>query len=437
MRLPSALGFVAALLVHAASAVAAPDTGKDVVLKADDNGKIAATWWGPIGAESGGVVLVHAEESDRWAWKPVVPYLRARGLQVVAVDLRGHGRSAKPGNVDLATRAQQKDPKVWGETWRDVLVAARHLVKQGKCEPKKVVFVGVGAGAWSALDAAGRAPTEVGGVLVVSPPAAFPGFDDAAIAKAYPAGAPLLVVGGKDDAAAKALAGAVAGSRLLVADDAKKATGMALFGAMPLFEQTVAGFAAATTGSKEDVVLDGCVEDAGDLRAWTQATKVGQKGLDAWAYRVGRRVEFGGRVRGEKSWLFVGVYCQFAPGTFPGVTEDPKLGLPEVAAVELETRKWSWIAPFDFGKGKGMGVHDVASRPRPALRVVPTSDGFSFEGEWITEYGDGPSGPVDPARVAVYVEALEEAPEKPKTPPSGGIILMTNWTTKAAEVPSR
>jgi pimeloyl-ACP methyl ester carboxylesterase len=424
------------------------DPGKDVVLKTDDNMKIAATYWGTPAYDVAGVVLLHMEGSDRTAWKPLVAHLRARNIQVVAVDLRGHGGSAKQGYVDSSKRAAARDPKLFGEMHRDVIAAARHLVKQGKCDAKRVALVGAGVGASVALDAARRYPGETCATLCMTPPAAFPGFDDAAAAKAYPAAAPLLVLAHKDeaDAGANALSSAVAGASLVVYDEGRPrdvqgeqwAHGTRMLGRVPLVEQTIASFVASRTGStKDDVVLDGLVdEETKEGGAWTKATRFGKDDVEGWAYRVGRRLQFGGRVKGKKRGLTVGVNCNFTAATFPGQTTDPEHGLPESAGLDADVRGWSWVAPWDFGKG--LRMHDSGLRARPVVRIVPAADGgYTFEGEWTTEYGESAGGPVDPLKVSVAYETSDGPPERPKTIGDNALMMVLSWTDAAVAIPSR
>jgi len=44
------------------------------------------------------VLLVHGHTLDRRIWDPIVPGLLAAGLRVVRPDLRGHGKSTRPGS---------------------------------------------------------------------------------------------------------------------------------------------------------------------------------------------------------------------------------------------------------------------------------------------------------------------------------------------------
>lgn len=61
----------------------------------------------PAGPGSGApaIVLVHGITERRESWDPVIPVLVERGNRVVALDLRGHGRSSAAASYDLGSMA--------------------------------------------------------------------------------------------------------------------------------------------------------------------------------------------------------------------------------------------------------------------------------------------------------------------------------------------
>lgn len=95
------------------------------------------------------VVLVHGAGMDHTVWSLQSRYLAHRGLSVLAVDLPGHGRSA---GAPLAGIAEQAD-------WLLALLDALGL--------ERAVLVGHSMGALAALDAAGRAPARVAGLVLL------------------------------------------------------------------------------------------------------------------------------------------------------------------------------------------------------------------------------------------------------------------------------
>lgn len=127
------------------------------------------------------VLLAHGLASNARLWAQVAERLAAAGHAVVAVDLRGHGRSAKPeAGYDMATVAAD---------------LAGVVIELGWCRP---VVAGQSWGGNVVLELAARYPGTIGGAVCVdggwielSRP--FPQWDDCALQLAPPrlAGTPL------------------------------------------------------------------------------------------------------------------------------------------------------------------------------------------------------------------------------------------------------
>jgi pimeloyl-ACP methyl ester carboxylesterase len=79
----------------------APLDGRPLRITSADGTELYAETFGPDDADT--VVLAHGYTEQLAFWGPVIACLRARGLRVVAYDLRGHGRShaAADGNYVL------------------------------------------------------------------------------------------------------------------------------------------------------------------------------------------------------------------------------------------------------------------------------------------------------------------------------------------------
>ena len=61
------------------------------------------------------VILLHMYDSNRRAWDTLAPELQKAGLAVLAIDLRGHGESIQPANLQLETKAKNRDAKSAGD----------------------------------------------------------------------------------------------------------------------------------------------------------------------------------------------------------------------------------------------------------------------------------------------------------------------------------
>lgn len=130
------------------------------------------------------VLLVHDEGRTRGDWSSVAPRLASAGLQVLAIDLRGHGAS---GGGPIA----EAD---WPKLSQDVTAGVKWLTAHGATE---IHVVGARFGAAVALQAASANP-DVDDLVLLSPPAGIHGVKVSAAAAAYGKRS-LLVVTATDD----------------------------------------------------------------------------------------------------------------------------------------------------------------------------------------------------------------------------------------------
>ena len=413
---------------------------KDVTIATADGMQIAATHWAAKEPGGAGVVLLHMFGSDRKAWGPVVKHLTARGVAVLAIDMRGHGGSAKQGKTDLAPRVQKRDPKLFAEMHRDAFAAVQWLAKEGKCDAKRIALVGASVGCSVAIDTARQHPADVAAVLCMSPGANYLGLDTLAHIKTFPATTPLLLLVHRAEipAGAQKIADARPATQILVYDDAAPADaaadkmwahGTKMFGRLPLVEQTVASFVAARTGSKsEDVVLDGVVLDGESADPWSEAAVVAKPGSSGTvrAFRVGRRVLFGGTAPAGTGGLRFEVQTG-AGGDGANIEGVPVLGPSQVVGVDLATGRWAWSWGGMGSAPRFPGMEPLFGQTHPELRVVRTDEKITFEGEWfVPAMGDAEKSQV--RLVVVFDETLHPGPQ------NGG---MTANPQHSVEVPSR
>lgn len=419
---PISAGFAAAALVAMAAAGVAAErpraAGRDVAFATADGMSIAATWWDETALGAAGVVLVHGAGSNRAKWEPLVPHFRARGVEVLAIDLRGHGGSARQNGVDLGPLAKAGDTTLFPEMHADVIAAVRWLVKEGRCARDRIAVVADDVGGLVALDAARVRPSEIAAVVVSTPVAKMYGLDAKAFAPGTASRSPasLLLVADFDvDAGARVLHALYPASRLLVRPEGKRRLRIGPDGPRELVDdrlerQTVASYVAARTGSKvDDVVLDGIIETKGPhADPWMRATRV-EAGGDgrAWAYRSGRRIAFGGIAPKD----CVAVVIELDDGRGP---ED--IDLPFAVALDLED-EFEWYRstpsrsagnPFEpTSRLERAGGGDLpAAEEHPAFHAVPGPDGTTFEGEWTMG-----ADPVETAAVRFRVRFEREVPK--------------------------
>jgi alpha/beta superfamily hydrolase len=130
-----------------------------------DGGTIHGDLYGTGGR---GVVLVHGGRFDKASWGMQAQALTKAGFRVLAIDLRGYGRSRGPGDSDLFTAPLQLD----------VLAAVRYLRSAGVTT---VSLVGASIGGDAAASAAAdAAPGEIDRLVMLAattsrPPESLPG----------------------------------------------------------------------------------------------------------------------------------------------------------------------------------------------------------------------------------------------------------------------
>jgi alpha-beta hydrolase superfamily lysophospholipase len=115
-----------------------PCAADSVTLKTDDGWTLAADYAaGKKGKPA--AVLVHGFAAGRGEYAAFAKTLNARGWTTLALDLRGHGASARPGGT-FETIGE------WDTASQDLLAAFKLLEKRGVRE-KQLVLIGASLGA--------------------------------------------------------------------------------------------------------------------------------------------------------------------------------------------------------------------------------------------------------------------------------------------------
>jgi pimeloyl-ACP methyl ester carboxylesterase len=158
--------FLASIVPLAGAALAAEP--QVVQFTATDGVRITADYYAPPNkgaADAPVAILLHQYRSDRRSWEPLIPALQARGLAVLALDLRGHGDSAATESREAVLK---RDPQIFKQMQEDVRGAYDWLAVQPGLDRARFVLIGASVGCSIALQYAAR-DRSVDGVVCLSP----------------------------------------------------------------------------------------------------------------------------------------------------------------------------------------------------------------------------------------------------------------------------
>lgn len=135
---------------------------EEFALETEDGWKLAATFTSHQGAAArGGVVLLHMLGRTRADWAQLTPVLTKAGLDVLAIDFRGHGEGAAKSWKDFT------DAEFQGLV-TDAASAVKALRARPSVAERPVFLMGGSIGANAAIRLAVQDPT-IAGVAALSP----------------------------------------------------------------------------------------------------------------------------------------------------------------------------------------------------------------------------------------------------------------------------
>lgn len=136
---------------------------EESVIATEDGWMLAATFTPHEGAQArGGAVLLHMLNRTRADWAPLVPILTRAGLDVLAIDLRGHGRSLTKKPWKEFTDAEFQGFVV------DAAAAVKALRARPSVGQRPVLVIGGSIGANAAIRLAAQ-DASIAGVVALSP----------------------------------------------------------------------------------------------------------------------------------------------------------------------------------------------------------------------------------------------------------------------------
>ncbi|MFQ6048019.1 MAG: alpha/beta hydrolase [Phycisphaerae bacterium] len=196
----------------------AAEAPQRVSFQSSDGVTIVGDYYGPASAEGRKapiVILLHMYPSDRTSWRGFAPKLAGAGLAALAIDMRGHGESVKPAEKKLASRRENRDPRLYRAMYRDVAAAYTWLSQQPNVDPARFAIVGASIGCSVAIDYA-RRDRSVDVVACLSPGTNYLGVNTVAHIKAYGNRPILLVASDLEQSACRTLAGLTPGATVKI-----------------------------------------------------------------------------------------------------------------------------------------------------------------------------------------------------------------------------
>jgi alpha-beta hydrolase superfamily lysophospholipase len=204
------------------------------------------------------VILLHMYRSDRTAFAPLIEPLHEAGFAVLALDLRGHGESARE---KTRARVMAAETAVFEEMYEDVRAAYDWLVKQEDIDRSRFALVGASIGCSIALDYAVE-DRSVDVIVCLSPGTGYLGLDSKADMRNLK-GRKIWLLGArnaKEEQAIETLKALGAGVEAeLVAGDHH---GTHMFGQVPEIEKRIADYLKKHVGGPTQTTVYGSIRSA-------------------------------------------------------------------------------------------------------------------------------------------------------------------------------
>ncbi|MEM7453632.1 MAG: alpha/beta fold hydrolase [Planctomycetota bacterium] len=127
------------------------------------------------------VVCLHMYRSNRDAWEPLTQKLTAAEINVLNIDMRGHGDSAP----DLTDRVESRDETIFRDMWQDVDAAIDFLEGEG-LDATRIGLCGASVGCSIAIETAVRRKGSIRAVCLLTPGSNYLGVDSIAAIEKWP-----------------------------------------------------------------------------------------------------------------------------------------------------------------------------------------------------------------------------------------------------------
>ena len=144
----------------------AQDDPVQIELTAVDSVRTVSFWY-ERNDDSPVVILLHNTGTTSSNFRPLIPVLFQGGFQILAMDLRGHGRSiGLAPEIHAAMRSRQNSAYI--SMKYDVDAAVQWLIEEKNIKPANIAFVGGQFGSTLAIQAMAEHP-KLGATVALSP----------------------------------------------------------------------------------------------------------------------------------------------------------------------------------------------------------------------------------------------------------------------------
>ncbi|MBX3395717.1 MAG: alpha/beta fold hydrolase [Phycisphaerae bacterium] len=139
------------------------------------------------------VVLIHMYPKNRSSWKEFVPDLRAKGIAVLAYDIRGTGGSTKPESMNLTEQYKARSTALFQLATLDAVAAFDFLRQQEYIDTSRVALIGASVGCTISLDFANQT-SDAKAIVCLSPGVNYFDLDSLATIKTAASYLPILLI---------------------------------------------------------------------------------------------------------------------------------------------------------------------------------------------------------------------------------------------------
>lgn len=175
---------------------------EEITLSTADGITLSGSYYPSSEKKAAGVILWHDLDRDRSDWEGLAEKLQEEDYAVLAMDLRGHGKSTRRGQETMDRKTMSEAD--FGNAVQDVQTAYQYLTGREDIDKERIAMVGAGWGANLALSFAAR-KRELKSLVLLSPALSIKGLKALEDMDRYGERPAFLIASLKDSEAAEAV----------------------------------------------------------------------------------------------------------------------------------------------------------------------------------------------------------------------------------------